>query len=431
MSVTLIALVLLLAVVAIVVWATVRRLGGIEAAEVEVAALDADLADRIPVSLHPVIDPAKCIGSAACVPACPEGKILRLHDGHAHLVQPESCIGHGVCARECPVGAISLVFGTATRGIDIPHVTGDFETNVDGIYIVGELGGMGLIRNAVAQGIGAVDHIAARKRTGALDLLVVGAGPAGLAAGLQARKRGLTFEIIDQAETIGGTIAQYPRRKIVMLGRLELPGFRQVPRGEMSKEALVALWEEACRDLDVGLGERLERVERLGDTVRVTSSRRVIEAGAVVLAIGRRGTPRRLGVPGEDLPHVAYSLREPDEWKGMALLIVGGGDSAIEAALQLSAVDGTAVALSYRGDRIFRAKPANRARLDAAVSSGEIELLLGTNVTRISVGRACLERNGEPLERAADQVFVFAGGVLPTGLLKSAGITMERKFGTR
>lgn len=403
---------------------------------IEIEALPADLRKRLPVSLHPVIDPMKCMGSGACVTACPEGKILALHDGHAHLVSPEACIGHGACARECPVGAISLVFGTSERGVDIPHVSPSFETNVKGVFIAGELGGMGLIRNAVAQGVQAMQQIARRGRgkdPDVLDVVVVGAGPSGLAAGIIAHERELRYAIIDQETAIGGTIAHYPRNKIVLTGPFELPGWGRIKKRELSKEELIAIWKEAVTrvGLELRLGERYEGLERSGEGFVVKTSRGTLRTRHVLLAIGRRGTPRTLEVPGEDLPKVAYSLHEPDAWAGLHLLVVGGGDSALEAAMSLSEVPGTTVTLSYRGDSFFRAKPKNQVNFQDALESGRVRALLGSQIETITPSEVVLRHAGGKVHLPNDQVFVMIGGLLPTGLLESAGIAMERKFGTR
>lgn len=417
-------------------WAFLRSRKKSVFESIEIEALPPDLLKRLPVSLHPVIDPNKCMGSGACVAACPEGKILALHDGHAHLVQPEACIGHGACARECPVGAITLVFGTSERGIEIPHVTPAFETNVKGVYIVGELGGMGLIRNAVAQGVQAMEHIAKRSRgkdPSVLDVVVIGAGPAGLAAGLTAHGRGLRYAILDQETAIGGTIAHYPRNKIVLTGPFELPGWGRIKQRELSKEDLVAIWSEAVAKvgLEVRLGERYDGVTREGDVLVVRTSRGVLRTRDLVLAIGRRGTPRKLDVPGEERSKVAYALREPEAWAGLKVLVVGGGDSALEGAMSLGEVPGTEVTLSYRGDTLFRAKPKNQTRFADAVAAGRVRALLSSEVVEITPGEVVMTQGGDRLRLPNDQVFVLIGGVLPTGVLAEAGIAMERKFGTR
>jgi thioredoxin reductase (NADPH) len=196
-------------------------------------ARDAGLND--PASLHPIIDPSRCIGCGSCVKACPEEPehhVLGIIGGRAHLVSPADCIGHGACKAACPVAAISLVFGTERRGAEIPVLSPRFETSVPGIFIAGELGGMGLIRNALEQGRQAIESIRALRPDagGRLDVVIVGAGPAGFAASLTALSKRMRFVTLEQ-ESLGGCVFQYPRGKVVMtapatvplVGRVNLP----------------------------------------------------------------------------------------------------------------------------------------------------------------------------------------------------------------
>jgi thioredoxin reductase (NADPH) len=388
-----------------------------------------------PPSLHPVIDTDRCIGSAACVSACPEQKVLGLVEGKARLIEAVSCIGHGRCFDGCPVGAISLVFGTAKRGVDIPHVSEHFETNLDGLYITGELGGMGLIRNAVRQGAQAADHIArtgGKGRDGVLDLVVVGAGPAGLSASLQALQENLNFVCLDQG-AFGGAILQYPRRKLVMTQPMEIPIYGRVRAREMLKEELVDVWTEAVNQagLEVRTGTRVGRIERDGAHYVVSTPSDVYRARQVILAIGRRGTPRRLGVPGEDLSNVAYGLLEPEQFRGLRSLVVGGGEAALEAACSLADESDTQVTLSYRGTQFTRPKMAIRDRVERCVKAGRLEVLYSSNVQRIEETSVELEQAGEVVRLRTDQVFVFAGGELPTRILEHTGVRVETKFGSR
>ncbi|MEK6532145.1 MAG: NAD(P)-binding domain-containing protein [Deltaproteobacteria bacterium] len=390
-----------------------------------------------PVSLHPYIDPAKCIGSGACVKACPEKDIIGIIGGKGGLINASHCVGHGACAAACPVGAITLVFGTETRGVDIPCVTPNFETNIKGIFIVGELGGMGLIKNAITQGRQAADYISCMLRgeaapAGALDLVVVGAGPAGLGASLAALKARLKFVTIEQGGT-GGTVLNYPRRKIVMTSPVELPLHGNVRLRETSKEALLELWASVIKKTGLKINT-LEKMTGLkqeeSGLFRVVTPKAEYLTRTVVLAVGRRGAPRRLGVPGEDLPKVAYGMLDPEQHCKEHVLVVGGGDSAVEAALAISCKNDNRVTLSYRGAALSRIKPQNRKRLDEALSKGALSVIYDSNVKEIGAREVHLSV-GEAVKKIPnDFVYIFAGGELPNELLRSIGIRIEKKFGT-
>jgi putative YpdA family bacillithiol system oxidoreductase len=394
-------------------------------------AREAGLAE--PVSLHPEIDPNKCIGIGTCVDACPEGEIIGIVNGRFSLLSPDKCIGHGACLSACPVGAISLVFGTATRGVDIPHVKKTFETNIDGVFIAGELGGMGLIRNAVTQGKQAVDNIANRRRSrdpSVLDVLIVGAGPAGLSASLQSEKSGLRYVCLEQGE-IGGTILSYPRQKLVMTQPMEIPLYGKYSRREIRKEELLDLWQEVIQrtGIEIRTHERLDSVTRSNGHFEVTTTAQQYKTQRILLAIGRRGTPRKLGVPGEETSKVTYKLLEPEQYRNKRVLVIGGGDSAVEAALSLADENGTDVTLSYRGAAFNRAKEKNRERLDGAVADGRLKVVLGSTVERIEQDKVTLLHEGTRNDLANDFVFVLIGGDLPTPLLQKIGIEIETKFG--
>ena len=402
--------------------------------EVHIEAKEAGLLE--PASLHPVIDLTRCLGCGACVRACPEypqHTVLGLIDNKAHLVAPTECIGHGACKSACPVDAISLVFGTETRGIDLPVLNPNFESNVPGVFIAGELGGMGLIRNALAQGVQAVEAIAKKgnRTPGKLDVIIVGAGPAGMAAALTAKSLNLNYRCIEQ-ESLGGCVYKYPRGKLVMTAPVELPLVGKFHFRQTSKEALLGVWTEIVKqqDLNIDFNERIEAVEKEDDGFVVRTTKRVERASNVLLAIGRRGTPRKLAVPGEELPKVVYQLIDPDQYIGQEVLVVGGGDSALEAAASIAEVSGTQVTLSYRGDAFGRAKPKNRQRVDAARERGNLKLLLSSNVSHIHDDLVVLEHGGKQVEIRNKAVIVSAGGVLPTEFLKKVGIRIETKYGT-
>jgi len=385
-----------------------------------------------PASLHPMIDPAICVGSASCAAACPE-KALGIIGNKSVFVNPSACIGHGACAAACPTGAIRLVFGTEKHGVDIPHVKPNFETNVAGLFIAGELGGMGLIRKAVEQGKQAIAHINKRRITGAdFDVIIIGAGPAGIAATLAAKEKGLRYLTLEQEGSLGGATLHYPRQKIVMTAPMSLPLIGQINVREISKEALTELWNKVVSDtgIEINFNERMDSVCREGDKFVVVTQHGQYTAGNVLLAIGRRGTPRKLEVPGEAHKKVSYRLVDPNQYCGNHVLVVGGGDSALEAALALAAEPGTCVTLSYRGATFSKVKPKNRELIQAAEKNGRITVLMQSNITRIESDRVLLECNGQPMEIPNDAIIVCVGGTLPIPLLKEIGVQLETRFGT-
>jgi thioredoxin reductase/NAD-dependent dihydropyrimidine dehydrogenase PreA subunit len=385
-----------------------------------------------PASLHPIIDPTRCLGSKACVTACPE-RAIGIIGGKGQLVDPTKCIGHGACKAACPHDAIQLVFGTAKRGVDIPQVNPNFETNVPGLFIAGELGGMGLIRKAVEQGRQAIGSIA-KLRDGKYpyDVVIVGAGPAGLAASLAALEKKLRFVTVEQEDSFGGTIYHYPRRKVVMTAPVQLPIVGKMKFGEVSKEKLLEFWQGVFKqtNLKINLFERMETIQPDGAGFVVKTSKQEYRARAVLLAIGRRGTPRKLGVPGEEQPKVVYRLIDAEQYRGQHVLVVGGGDAALEAALACADEPGTSVALSYRSEAFGRVKAKNRERLDECEKAGRIRVLLKSNVKEIGAMNVVLDQEGSRVDLRNDAVIVCAGGILPTPFLKEIGVMVETKYGT-
>ncbi|HEX7493127.1 MAG TPA: NAD(P)-binding domain-containing protein, partial [Bacteroidales bacterium] len=387
-----------------------------------------------PVSLHPYIDVNKCIQTGACITACPEQDILGIINGKATLINASQCIGHGACFKACPTGAISLRLGTEKRGIDLPDINPNFETNVPGIFIAGELGGMGLIRNAVEQGRKATENIVKslkRNLPVSYDLIIIGAGPAGISACLTAKKHGLRFLLLEQ-ETLGGTVFTFPRKKIVMTSPMDLPLYGKIKLFETTKAELLELWQTALSKNNISIQEnsKVESITSENGIFKVATLKgELITCESVLLAIGRRGTPRKLNIPGEMKEKVAYRLMEPEIISGKDIIVVGGGDSAIESALLLA--DNNNVTISYRNEAFNRLKPANTDALNKAIADKRLEVMFSTNLISIEDDTVTitLGKSGENKKLKNDLVYIFAGGELPTQFLEKAGITVTKKFG--
>jgi len=371
------------------------------------------------------IEEAKSLG--ADTRACPEDGVIGMVKGVAHVVQAAKCIGHGLCADVCPVGAIVVGLGDLSARPDVPMLSDDLETTVRGVFIAGELGGLALIRNAIEQGVRGIEAVAQRCREergrADADVLIVGAGPAGLAASLRAKELGLSSITIDQND-LGGTVRKYPRRKLVMTQPVDLPIYGRVKRTEFVKEDLIGFWEHIIAEQRITVRERVKFLgthRENGHLVSETSNG-PIATRCVLLALGRRGTPRRLGVPGEEQEKVLYQLMDAATYRGLRCLVVGGGDSAIEAALGLAAQPGNQVTLSYRKPEFFRIKARNAERIRAAGAEGAVKLALASEVRSIGTEHVDLALGARAARLPNDFVFVFAGGEPPYPLLKGMGV---------
>lgn len=432
MSLDLLLLLGLLLIGAALAWFMTRRRARREAADTEVLAQVKKEGRAEAQTLHPVIDPDKCIGSLSCTQVCPEGDILGVVDGKGALINPSACIGHGKCAIECPVDAIQLVFGSEKRGVELPELSEHFETSRPGVFIVGELGGMGLIKNAITQGLQVARHLGSTLKGAQSDIddvVVVGAGPSGLAA-LGLKEQGLKFRVVEQ-ESFGGTISHYPRQKVVMTERVELPFFGKFGAPLISKEQLLESWEQACKKADVRIntGVKVERIDGQDGDFTIRTPKGVLRAKKVVLAIGRRGSPRKMGVPGEELPKVSYRLIDAQQYEGARVLVVGGGDAALEAAIQLADESDAEVALSYRQPEFGKAREANKRRFKELVEQGRVFAFMASNVKEVTPTAVTLEMGGKLLELPNDFVIACLGGEVPTEFLSKMGVGLTRLHG--
>ncbi len=390
-----------------------------------------------PKAQHPHIDVSSCIGCGSCVDVCPEGDVLGLVAGRSAIINGHKCIGHGLCVDACPVGAIELVMAAPSIGADMPRLTPEYETNIQNLFIVGELGGLALIKNAVNQGRDCIDIIAGRlaqTRQGpaapaAYDVCIVGAGPGGISASLRAIEKKLSYVTLEQDE-IGGTVAKYPRQKLVMTSPVQFPLYGNFRKLEIPKEDLLELWNKIFRraDFAVKTGEGVEDVKRGQNGIfTVQSAKAQYRARSVILALGRRGTPRKLGAKGEELPKVMYALIEAEAYTNSRILVVGGGDSAVEAAMGLAHQKGNEVTLSYRKPGFSRIKERNAQRIQECLDSRKLRVIFNSNPVEIRDKSVLLEVEGEIRELPNDFVWVFAGGTPPNAFLEKLGVQLGAK----
>ena len=401
---------------------------------------------------RPVINATLCIGCGSCVDTCPETGTLALMSGKAILANPERCVGHAKCIEVCPTSALSLTFGNALQTLRAPMVKETFETNVSGIYIAGELSGMGLIKTAINEGRMAIDNIKRQLEAAGewqpptyahsssgnpspsapadapFDVVIVGAGPAGLSASLAALQNGLRYLTLEQGE-VASTIRNYPRHKFLMAEPVDMPLYGSLYVGDGTKESLLTVWETilANTGVQVRTQEGVGSIRREGKLFQVATSKGSYRTKNVVLALGKRGTPRRLGIPGEDLGKVTYRLIEADSYEDKDILVVGGGDSAIEAALALSKGSRNRVTLSYRGSAFERARDRNRKMFDEAEKQGRVRVFRQSTVTRILPHCVQLNSADKVYELPNNYVFLLIGGESPEGFLRKTGIEIVEK----
>ena len=389
-----------------------------------------------PRAQHPHINLESCIGCGTCVDACPEGDVLGLLNGKATIVKGHKCIGHSLCADVCPVGAITMVMAKASASADMPALTPEYETSIPNLFIAGELGGLALIKNAVNQGRECIDLITSRLpqlhealpslngHSDVIDVIIVGAGPAGISASLRATENNITHLTLER-EAVGGTVSKYPRQKLVMTSPVEFPLYGKFNKTALSKEELLGLWEKVMSraDLNIKTNVCVETIKREDDGIfSVKTGSGTYRSRSVVMALGRAGTPRKLGVPGEDMPHVLYRLIEADHYTNNNILVVGGGDSAVEAAMGLAHQPGNKVTVSYRKGEFSRLKDRNTKRIEEHIKGKKLDVMFNSMPVEFRKGSVLIDAGGTVKEIPNDYVWIFAGGIPPTDFLKSTGI---------
>jgi len=386
----------------------------------------------------PVINPGTCLGCYACVDACPFD-VLAIERYVAVVVRPDECCGVVLCEQVCPNGSLTITEGEPV--LDRPAVDEHLESrDVPGLYLAGDLTGLPLIKNAINQGVRTIDRIAStlpRKRREPFDVVVVGAGPAGLSAALRAQERGLSCVVVEQA-TVAASVKSFPRDKIVYDPPLDLPVEGELWLKEATKEELVAQWTRIvrARAIDVREGRRVTDIARdpsapegafVITTAKTDGAPEVYRASRAVLAIGRRGTPREieLAVEAGAEGRVSYALADARSFAGKRVVIAGLGDTAMEAAIAIARQPETSVTISYRGATFTRGKARNISEVRDLVAKGRLRILFETvpvAVTRTSITIAGVTPGKARRTLQAEGLLVLVGGLPSWDLLGRCGI---------
>ena len=380
--------------------------------------------------MRPQIDLNLCVGCGACVQVCPFN-VLEIVNEKAIAARLEDCTGYSACTKECPTNAIRLVAGGAMQTVELPVYDGSLETNVPGLYLAGEVTGKALIKIAINQGKNVVEAILKKRPQPGehFDVIVVGAGPAGTSTALAALQEGLKVLVLEQ-ETTANTIRNYPRQKFVMAEPVMIPVYGPLWLETSSKEALLERWQQiiASTGLTVHEHEKVLRITQGPGHFLVQSTNGQYRGARVVLAIGRRGSPRKLGVPGEDSTKVVYNLLDADAYRAKAICVVGGGDAGIETANGLARSDlGNRVWLVHRGEDFSKAKPRNEKKIRKSMDQGRLKVFFNSSVVQIRDRTVLVKSPAGAEEIDNDFVFVQVGGESPKTFLSECGIRFSQR----
>jgi len=382
--------------------------------------------------LHSINDD-RCIGCEACIDVCPT-EVLDLIDHKVRVSRFSDCVQCEQCATSCPTMALVMYRqGSTPRMLTVPELDEHFQTGIPGQYLIGEVAGKPLVKNAANLGRAVIEHVVHElavpgARLGGrdvLDVVIVGSGPGGLSAGLTCMKRQLSCLVLEKEHIISSTVSRYPKGKHFMAEPSTATNVSFLPVFDSSKEELVASWQQVIEGvkLPIKLGEAVETVKKGDDGIfEIRTTVGTYRARRVVLATGLRGKPRLLVVPGANLEKVQSLLDDPGEFADLDVLVVGGGDSAVEGAMSLADV-GARVILSYRGDGFKRCKTGNQKRLAEMTAAGKLSVLLESNVQEFTADQVRIKLADGTIQTSPNQrAFVLIGADTPVAWLETNNV---------